>query len=145
MVKNPRQLLHVEVSLLIHATEDSDKVLKAAKNIFPEASAESIEFEKSDLKGYYKNPITMLKVCIKEKSRTTAFVKDLIRRLEADDRILLSSELEKYIDSKKTLYVRLDKQEALFGNIKLSSNDSAHVKIKFNFIPRTLEELESIL
>ena len=145
MGKNPRQPLHVEISLFVHATEDPEKVLKAVKNIFPVEYAEDIEFEKSELQGYYKNPITMLKVIIREKVRAAAFLKNVLRRLEAQDKTLLSSGLEEYTDSKGTLYIRLDKQEAFHGKIRLCSVDPVHVKIKLSFLPRTLEELESFL
>lgn len=145
MGKNPRQALLVEVSLFIHATEDPEKVLKAVKNVFPVEYAEDIEFEKSNLQGYYKNPITTLRVIIRENVRVAAFLKNLLRRLEERDRTLLFSELEKYSDSKGTLYLRLDKQEAFQDKIRLCSADPIHVKIRLNFLPRTLEELEAFL
>lgn len=144
MVKNPRKPLHVEVSLFVHATEDPEKVLKAVKNIFPADYVEDIEFEKSELLGYYKNPITVLKVIIGDKVLAAAFLKNLLRRLEAQDRTLLSSELEEYTDSKGNLYMRLDKQDAFQGKIRLCYVDPIHVKIKLNFLPRTLDELESL-
>ncbi len=141
-VKPPR---HVEVSLFVHATEDLEKVLKAARNIFPAAYAQDLEFEKSIMHGYYKNPIIMLRLSIKERTKVAAFLKNLLSRLETDDRILLTSALGEYVDSKGTLYMRFDKQEALLNKIRLCSVDPILVKTKLNFLPRTLDELESTL
>lgn len=145
MEKNHRRVSYVEISLFIHATEDPDKVLKAAKNIFPEAYAEDIVFERSGLRGYYKNPIVILKAFIKERVRATTLLKNVLRRLEMDDRELLSSGFGGYVDSRGSLYIRLDKQEALLGKIRLCPVDPIHIKAKLNFLPTTLEELEANL
>ncbi|MFH0897284.1 MAG: RNA-binding domain-containing protein [Candidatus Bathyarchaeota archaeon] len=145
MGKNPRQSVRIEVSLFIHATEDPEKVLKAVKNIFQLGHDEDIEFERSNLMGYHKNTITMLKIIIREKVRVAAFLKNLFKKLEAQDKTNLCLEFKEYIDSEGTLYMRLDKQEALNGKIRFCSVDPIHVKIKFNFLPKTLEDLESFL
>ena len=144
MEKNRRRSSHVEISFIIHATEDPDKVLKAAKNILPEEYAEDVKYEKNVLTGYHKNPIIMIKTSIKEKIRAAALLKRILGKLEADDRALLSSGFRSHIDSKGSLYIRLDKQEAFLGRIKFCSVDPIRIKTKLNIVPTTLKELESI-
>ena len=144
MEKNYRGSSHVEISFIIHATEDPDKVLKALKNILPEEYAEDVKYEKNVLSGYHKNPIIMMKTSIKEKTRVASLLKAILGKLEADDRALLSSKFRSQIDSKGSLYLRLDKQEALLGRIKFCSGDPIRIKTKLNIVPTTLEELESI-
>ena len=145
MSGNQKRPLRVKVSLLIHATEDPGKVLKALQNIFPANYAEKIEVTTRDLQGYYKNPITLLETCIKERGGIAVFLKELFQRLEAEDRAVLSSEFGMHVDSKAFLYIRLDKQEAFCNRIKLCFLDPIHIQVKLNYIPRTLEELEANL
>jgi RNA binding exosome subunit len=57
----------VEVSSFIHATEDPDKVIAACRNILPVDYADEITFERRDLMGHYRNPITILRARIKKK------------------------------------------------------------------------------
>lgn len=145
MSRNQKRPLRVKVSLLIHATEDPGKALKALQNIFPANYAEKIEVTTQDLQGHYKNPITLLETCIKERGEIGVFFKELFKRLEAEDRAVLSSEFGMHVDSKAFLYIRLDKQEAFFNRIKLCSIDPIHIQVKLSYIPRTLEELETNL
>ena len=142
--KNSGVPCYVEISSIIHATEDLNKVEKAIRNIFPEEFANE-PYEKSDLMGYHRNPIVTLRTFIREKAKEIAFLKNILCKLEADDKACLSSEFKNYIDSKGNFYLRLDKQEAFLGKIKLGFDDTIHIKVKLGLTPITLEELEFIL
>lgn len=131
----------IEISSIIHATEDLDKVMKAIRNTLPEEFADE-EYEKSNLLGYHRNPIITLKIFIRERVKEIAFLKNILGRLEADDRACLSLKFKDYMDSKGNFYLRLDKQEAFLGKIKLGFVDIIHIKVKLDFTPITLEELE---
>ena len=144
-LKGRRLFSYVEVSCIIHATEELEKVLVAVKNVFPAEDAEEINFEQKILSGFYKNPITMLKAVITEKRKVVVFMRRFLEMLEPDDRALLSSEFRSYVDSAGNLYLRVNKQEAFRGKMRLNSVDSIRIKIKLNMLPTTLEELESIL
>ena len=142
--KNRGLPCYVEIFTIIHATEDLNKVVKAIRNIFPEEFTNE-PYEKSDLTGHYRNPIVTLRAFIREKAKEIAFLKNILCRLEADDRAYLSSEFKDHMDSKGTFYLRLDKQEAFLGRIKLGFDDTIHIKVRLDLTPITLEELESIL
>jgi RNA binding exosome subunit len=72
-------------------------------------------------------------------------LKNVLDRLEKEDRILLSSSFGDHVDSKGSIYLRLSKQEAFLGKVRLCSVDSIHIKARLSFIPAMLEELESSL
>ena len=145
MLRNKRRLpSYIKMSFLIHATEDPEKVLKAVRYILPEEHFEDVEYEKNVLLGYHKNPIIMVKTSIKGGARALAVLKRILQKLEEDDMKLLSSEFPSHLDSRGNLYMRLDKQEALLGKIKLCSVDPIRIKAKFNFIPTTVQEIMSI-
>ena len=144
MGKNRGLPSFVEISSIIHATEDLNKVLKATRNILPKEFADEPD-EKSNLLGYHRNPIITVRIIIRERVKEIAFLKNVLGSLEADDKACLSSEFKNYIDSKGNFYLRLDKQEAFLGKIKLGFDDTIHIKVKLGLTPITLEELEFIL
>jgi RNA binding exosome subunit len=51
----------------------------------------------------------------------------------------VSSEVNRHLDKKGALYLRLDKQEAFFGRIRLGRSDSIRVQIKLS-ARRNLDE-----
>ena len=120
----------IEIRLFAHATEDSDKVTEAAKQILPADYTEEVEFKRTNLKGHYGNPITLFMTRIKEEKTISAFVTSLFSRINAMDKESLLREIRLHVE-KGSLYLRLDKQAALCGEIKLCTGDPIHVRIRF--------------
>lgn len=98
--------------------------------MFPRAYADAIVFNHSDLVGHYGNPIKLLKARISNTKSIEAFIEELASSLSEVEKTELSSDAQRYIDDKGALYLRLDKQEAFFGRIRLGRGDSIRVKIK---------------
>jgi hypothetical protein len=120
----------IEIRLFAHATEDSNKVTEAVKQIFPTGYTEEVEFKRTDLKGHYGNPITLFETKIKEGKTIRAFIDSLFSRLSAMDKENLLREISLHVE-RGSLYLRLDKQAALCREIKLCMRDPIRVRIRF--------------
>ena len=120
----------IELSLFAHATEDEEKVLKAARNIFPVRCFETVSFNKRILKGEYGNPIVFFKTFIKDQNVAEAILRKIARNLTILDKEILLQELELHL-KKRNLFLRFDKQNAYNGNLTLSNVDPVHLRIQF--------------
>jgi len=121
---------YVDVRFCAHATEDLDKVMEAVQNILPSDHIEDISFKRSNLEGHYGNPITFFETRIKDKETVRALVKNLSANLSSLDKEELGRTINRYVE-KGSLYIRLDKQAALKGKIKLVTSDPIHIRIRF--------------
>ena len=121
---------YVDVRFCAHATEDVDKVVKAVQNTLPSDHIEDITFKRSNLEGHYGNPITFFDARIKDKETVRALVKNLSVNLSSVDKEELGRTMNRCVE-KGSLYIRLDKQAALQGKIKLVTSDPIHIRIRF--------------
>ena len=121
---------YVDVRFCAHATEDLDKVMEAIHNILPSDNIEDISFKRSGLDGHYGNPITFFETRIKDKETTRALVENLSANLSSLDKEELGREIHRYVE-KGSLYIRLNKQAALQGKIKLVTSDPIRIRIRF--------------
>lgn len=131
----------VEIKLFNHATEDPNKVTEAVKQILPMSHTEEVEFRATNLKGHYGNPITLLETKIKEGKIIKGFIDSLFSRISVIDKENLSREIGLHVE-KASLYLRLDKQAALCGEIKLCTGDPIRVRIRFR--KRGIEEIRKV-
>ncbi|MEM3640327.1 MAG: RNA-binding domain-containing protein [Candidatus Bathyarchaeia archaeon] len=121
---------YIDIRVFTHSTEDEAKVLSAVYNTLPKELAEKITFKKTNLTGHYGNPITLFEAKIKEKNDVKTFFEKLASNLSSVDKETLNSKIEQHLD-KKSLYLRLDKQSAYLGELKLCSTDPIHFRIHF--------------
>ncbi len=123
-------IAYVDIRFCAHATEDPDKVMKAVYNIFPADQSEELTFNTSSVEGHYGNPITFFETRIKNKETVRALVENLSANLSSLDKDELGRELHRCVE-KGSLYLRLDKQAALQGKIKLVTSDPIRIRIRF--------------
>ncbi|MEM2995634.1 MAG: RNA-binding domain-containing protein [Candidatus Bathyarchaeia archaeon] len=121
---------YIDIRVFAHATEDPDKVLMAVRNVLPTELAENIAFKKTSLTGHYGNPILLFETRIKDKKFFQAAFEKLSAGLNALDRETLSNEIERHVEN-GNLYIRLNKQSAYHGEVRLSNIDPIHLKIHF--------------
>ena len=129
---------NIEIRVFSHATEDVDKVLISAKNLFPVEIKENLTFKKTQLTGYYKNPIILYKIQLNDKILCLETLKFISDQLNLSDKQNLTINIKNHLD-KKNLYLRFDKQLAFVSILKFSTNDPIHLKIHFE--TRTTREI----
>lgn len=115
-----------EVNLVLHATEDESKVLKAIEEIL---LVPSTRFLRSSSEGHYKNKIVLQKAILSSKE-AAMLAKRVISLLNSTDREHLSRLVNDYADEKGNLYIRLDKQRLCQGRVLLSETDAIRIRFK---------------
>ena len=124
-------ILNMHFRVFCHATEDEIRVVQALKFA---SGADDITREVTE--GYHGNPIIKLEVFIKEKRRS----RDFFSRLDEGVIKELVGTLEKRVDDDCNLYLRLDKQEALLGILRMTTSDDAiAVRAKIESYPKKRE------
>jgi len=121
---------YINIRYFAHATEDLEKVIEAVQNILARGNLEDITFRRSNLEGHYGNPITLFEAKLKDKEKVRALVENLVSRLSSLDKEELGREIDRHVE-KGSLYLRLDKQAALRGKIKLITSDPISIRIRF--------------
>lgn len=127
MRAEPRSL---EVSAIVHATEDEEKVIRALMNALPEAAARRLSIKKGRYRGHHGNPITFLRADLKGRHPGEA-LRHVLANLPEEDREALCSGLGGYLDESGNLYIRLDKQRAYLNELRLSQADP--IRLKWGF------------
>lgn len=115
-----------EVNLVLHATEDESKVLKAIEEIL---LVPSTRFLRSSSEGHYKNKIVLQKAILSSKE-AAMLAKRVISLLNSTDREHLTRLVNDYADEKGNLYIRLDKQRICQGRVLLSETDAIRIRFK---------------
>ncbi len=115
----------VEVTYLIHATEDERKVEAAVGRLLGGAQA----FERAALDGHFGNQIVRTRAHLTGDAAASAF-RHLVTSLPPGVRGALARELGAYVDEHSALYLRLDKQRLVSGSPELGTTDAVRVKVK---------------
>ena len=121
---------YMTVRLFSHATEDLDKVMEAVRRIFPPECSGNIEFKKTKLKGHHGNPIVILETKIRKAEVISGFIQKLSEGLSSEDKERLLRRIDLHIE-RGNLYLRLDKQAALYGELRLENSDPIRICIHF--------------
>ena len=94
-----------KIDLILHATEDFQKIVEPLDDLF---GIESDEIAKREVTGHFGNPIFMLHVDLKKK-RAEQFIKKLVSAIPRDIITGLLANIEELI-SKSSMYIRFSKQ-----------------------------------
>jgi RNA binding exosome subunit len=124
--KESFEIVVAEISFLVHATEDKDRV---ADLVSSNLVAEKDEFESENLLGHWGNQIELLKGRLEGKLAMD-LVSTVFNSLDTHDRRKMVSSLDDYVDDKGALHLRLSKQKICDGKIELSEIDSIKIKFK---------------
>jgi len=140
-----------KITTIIHATEDPNKVAEAIRNILsPDASTLTIV---SATKGHYGNQIKTMSCAIKNARMVERLFQELWKGLSLLERTEVYSSLASRVDTGGTLFLRVDKQEAMKGRIRLQDSDPIKIGISFraahvrhverlNDLRKTLDEIQ---
>ncbi len=122
------QFLNSNIDIVIHATEDKYKILES---VLSNLKITKEKFEEIEYEGHWGNKILRLITEINKKD-TQILIEKIFRKLSFLDRENLLSNLDKYIDEKGNLYLRLDKQRICKNKISLSDTEGIKIKFKVN-------------
>ena len=115
----------VEVSYIIHATEDQGKVDGAVGGLF---SARG-EVERETLEGHFGNPIVRVRQRFTGADAESAFG-EVAARLPEKAREEIKDRMGVMMDEHSSLFLRLDKQALVSGRLATSEADAVHVRVK---------------
>ena len=133
-----------EISIIIHATENQDKILQSINDVLY-ISPDRFSYTSSE--GHWGNKILLLSAVIGN-NEANSLIATILSRLNKIDRHSLSDFFDNYIDEKGNLYIRLDKQRICQGRTSLSDNDSIRIRLRpvRRYRPtKTLEDYRRLL
>jgi len=121
---------YIDIRFFAHATEDPERVLEAVQCLIPTECFEDIRLKKSTLKGHYGNPIILFEAKVRSKRVIEAVMRRISTGLDEYDKRELRRRFSAYVE-RGNLYLRLDKQAAYQGRIRLCPSDPIRLRIHF--------------
>lgn len=125
----------VELETFCHATESSEKVERALFSLVPRELRDKLseKLRYATLRGHHGNPIIFYRLKIGRGEGGQEIAEHILKSLdEVDARILYRS-----LDArthKGSLFLRLDKQAAYLGELRLLESDDV-IKVRIRFLP----------
>jgi len=107
-------LQYLSFRAFVHATENEDRVVLAMK-----LATGLDEFSRVEVDGHHGNPIVILEGDVRKKRDIRRF----FSLMEGDDIIELLNSLEDRVEEDSHFYMRLDKQEAYLGRLRLAVDE----------------------
>ncbi len=114
----------IKIDLILHATEDFQKIAEPLNDLF---GIESNEIAKHEVPGHFGNPIMMLHVDLKKKS-ADEFIKKLVSHIPRDIIVTLLANIEERI-FESSLYIRFSKQNFVKKILALEESDPIRIAI----------------
>jgi RNA binding exosome subunit len=130
---SPVQAFSVRISTIVHATEDSERVSRAIQGLFSSEMPAGSTIRR--VKGHHGNEISTIEFVARNAKQVERFLRNLWSGLSQLDRTEVFSSLASRIDSAGTLFLRIDKQEAFRGKIRLQDSDPIKIAISFRRKP----------
>ncbi len=116
--------LEITIEVIVHATEDVEKILKA---FFEQFNISEEEFSRQNLTGHFENPITLLRAKIK-KNDARNFLQRILSKIPKDQISEIIEDIENHIQD-STLYLRFGKQDLIKGKMIVKEKDAVKFKI----------------
>jgi len=129
----------VEISTIIHATENPEKVQVALDTVFPTTLRKL--FTRRYLEGHHGNPIVTVNAKLTKAADIKLFTQHFLPKLSHGEKLNLLRDLNLLTDAEGNLFIRVDKQSAFQGLMQLTEQDPIRVKIKFSRLSGKTEVL----
>jgi len=130
----------ISLRVFVAATEDEKRVREALAFFVP---LESILI--TSAKGHFGNEIKILEATLKNKE-CLAFFHILKEQLPSEERLKLRREAPERTDEKSCFHLRLDKQAAYKGYVKLTdTKDAIDISVHIALFPARREEAVRII
>jgi RNA-binding protein len=144
-------ILHINLRVLAHATEDISRVREALDFFLSGAGIQEAEkkeklIEALHAEGHHGNPITILSVQLKKKAECLEFAHFVRKNMSEADVAWLREEMPDRLDDDQVFHLRFDKQAAYLQKVKLTdSSDAITAKLKIETYPKNREKAGSIV
>ena len=116
--------LEVKINLILHATENENKVLESLENVF---GVEQKDFQIEQVPGHFNNPILLISSKLKKKY-AEKFIKVFFSKMKKDDFEEVFGNVEDYVTS-SGLNLRISKQKLVSENLTMSKEDAIKINI----------------
>ena len=116
--------LEVKINLILHATENENKVLESLENVF---GVEQKDFQIEQVPGHFNNPILLISSKLKKKNAEN-FIKVFFSKMKKDDFEEVFENVEDYVTS-SGLNLRISKQKLVSENVTMSKEDAIKINI----------------
>ena len=116
--------LEVKINLILHATENENKVLESLENVF---GVEQKDFQIEQVPGHFNNPILLISSKLKKKNAQN-FIKLFFSKMKKDDFEEVFENVEDYVTS-SGLNLRISKQKLVSENLTMSKEDAIKINI----------------
>jgi len=116
--------LEVRINLILHATENENKVLEELENIF---HIEQKNFQIDQVPGHFNNPILLISSRLKKKIAED-FVKIFFSKMKKEDFHEIFDNVDEYVTS-SGLVLRISKQELISEILTISKEDAIKINI----------------
>ena len=122
---------NIRYRVFIYENENKDEILEALLNILPTAVPEIEEAE-----GLLEEKMLLLSGTVSKKRETKEFLNNLTHSIGEDQLIKLYNDLDRKMDEKGNLFLRLYKEKAAEEEWEiLDGGESIHLKIKIAAYP----------
>lgn len=116
--------LEVKINLILHATEDENKVLeKLEENL----GIEQKDFQIEQIPGHFNNPILLVSSKLKRKPAQN-FVSLFFSKMKKDEFQEIFDDVEEFVTS-SGLNLRISKQKLVSGILTISKEDTIKINI----------------
>jgi RNA binding exosome subunit len=139
---------HINLRVIVHATEDVSRVKEALDFFLSGAGVRegSKLIEELQAEGHHGNPITILSVQLKKKADCLGFAHFVREKLSEEDVAWLRKEMPERLDDDQVFHLRFDKQAAYLQQAKLTdSSDAITAKVKIETYPKNREKAGAIV
>ena len=116
--------LEVKINLILHATENENRVLEILEDVF---HIEQKKFQIEEVPGHFNNPILLVSSKLKKKSAQD-FVNVFFLKMKKDEFQEIFDNVEDYVTS-SGLNLRISKQRLISEILTLSKEDSIKINI----------------
>ncbi|AFZ73980.1 RNA-binding protein [Natronobacterium gregoryi] len=121
-------LHYVDLRTFCYATEDEKRVEEALRTFLPESEDdEPFELERTESEGHYGDRILVFSARV-ENADEVRHVLSRLADLEEFDRLI--DELDERVTENTELFLRLDKQAAFEGNVRLGEGITFRGKVE---------------
>jgi len=120
-------LHYVDLRTFCYATEDEKRVEEALRTFLPDGDDDPFEIERVESEGHYGDRILVLSARV-ENANDVRHVLSRLAALESFDDLI--DELDERVTENTELFLRLDKQAAFEGDVRLGDGITFRGKVE---------------